>query len=72
MKVSKDALLDLKNLLVSEIESHNDKIGYEDVLPNMFKRYKFSYELVDDLSWTEIDFYDDVIKAENLAIDNPQ
>jgi len=45
----------------------NDALGYEDVLPQLFKRVEFGCELIDGLKWVEIDFTEDVIRANMLS-----
>jgi len=42
--------------------------GYEDILPFLFKSVWFGHVAVDGLKWIEIDFRDDLRRAERLAI----
>jgi len=69
MKMSKNATVYLKRILKAEIELQEYEKGYEDVLPELFKQVNFNYELVDGLRWIEIDFPEDVKKA-NIQNDN--
>lgn len=43
-------------------------LGYEDILPFLFKSVWFGHVVVDGLKWIEIDFRDDLRRAESLAI----
>lgn len=63
LKISKNATVYLKRILKAGIELQEYEKGYEDVLPELFKQVDFNYELVDGLSWVEIDFKEDVEKA---------
>jgi choline kinase len=63
MKISKNATVYLRQILTAEIKLQEYERGYEDVLPELFKQVDFNYELVDGLSWVEIDFPDDVKKV---------
>lgn len=42
--------------------------GYEFIVPELFKDTRLSYELIDGLAWTEIDFPKDVKKAGRLRV----
>ena len=63
LKISKNAAVYLKRILKAGIELQEYEKGYEDVLPELFKQVDFNFELVDGLSWVEIDFPEDVKKA---------
>jgi len=68
MKISKNATVYLKRILKAKIELQEYEKGYEDVLPELFKQVDFNYELVDGLSWVEIDFPKDVLYVKNKLI----
>ncbi len=69
LKISKNATVYLKRILKTGIELQEYEKGYEDVLPELFKQVGFNFELVDGLSWVEIDFPEDVKKAINRKND---
>ncbi|MEW6619504.1 MAG: hypothetical protein AB1422_09280, partial [bacterium] len=56
----------LKEIVEQRINNKEFEIGYEDVLPVLFKKIPFNYELVDGLQWVEIDFPEDIKQAEHL------
>jgi choline kinase len=51
-------------LLGRWIASGRDDQEYEEVFRSLFKTCHFGYELVGDLPWTEVDFPEDIMKAE--------
>jgi choline kinase len=57
----------LRGLLDGWIASGHDGEEYEEVFRILFKSCVFGYELVGDLPWTEIDFPEDIIKAEQVV-----
>jgi choline kinase len=54
----------LQELLGRWIASGRDDQEYEEVFRSLFKTCHFGYELVGDLPWTEVDFPEDIMKAE--------
>lgn len=54
----------LQELLERWITSGRDGEEYEEALRVLFKAWSFGYELVGDLPWTEVDFPEDITKAE--------
>lgn len=69
LKLSSSGSKKLRQLLEEKISSGKRKIGYEFIIPHLFKKIAISYELIDDLNWIEIDYPGDVAKARNLSID---
>ncbi len=66
-KFSKQAGEDLKKILEEQVELLRYDLGYEDILPVLFQRARFEPVIVDGLKWVEIDFEEDIYRAENLA-----
>jgi choline kinase len=56
----------LRFLLEEWIGHGRESEEYEEVLRVLFKSHPFGYELVGDLPWGEIDFPEDILKAEQL------
>jgi choline kinase len=57
----------LRVLLEERIANGHDHEEYEEVFRVLFKSHVFGYELVGDLPWTEIDFPEDITKAEQTV-----
>ena len=57
----------LQRVLEQEITHKRYDQEHEDALDRAFEDTAFGYERVDDLPWTEIDFPDDVVRANALA-----
>jgi choline kinase len=57
----------LRGLLDDWMASGRDHEEYEEVFRVLFKSCVFGYELVGDLPWTEIDFPEDIRKAEQVV-----
>jgi choline kinase len=66
-KLDHSAAHALRTLLDEWIASGRDHEEYEEVFRILFKSCVFGYELVGDLPWTEIDFPEDIRKAEQLV-----
>jgi choline kinase len=66
-KLDRIAASALRGLLEERITSGRDHEEYEEVFRVLFKSCFFGYELVGDLPWTEIDFPEDIIKAEQTV-----
>ena len=66
-KFSKEAGEDLKKILEEQIKLGKHDLGYEDILPILFQSIYFEPVIVDGLKWVEIDFEEDIRRAENLA-----
>jgi len=65
-KLDRPAAQHLRLLLDQWITNGRDNDEYEEVFRALFKAHDFGYELVGDLPWTEIDFPEDIRKAEQL------
>jgi choline kinase len=63
-KLDRSAAHRLWGLLEQWIANGRDGEEYEEVFRALFKTCVFGYELVGDLPWTEIDFPEDISKAE--------
>jgi choline kinase len=57
----------LQELLEQWMASGRDGEEYEEVFRVLFKVCHFGYELVGDLPWTEVDFPEDITKAEHTV-----
>jgi choline kinase len=57
----------LRGLLEEWMASGRDHEEYEEAFRVLFKSCAFGYELVGDLPWTEIDFPEDISKAEQTV-----
>ena len=66
-KLDRVAAHRLRDLLELWIAGGRDDEEYEEVFRALFKTCAFGYELVGDLPWTEIDFPEDITKAEQLV-----
>ncbi len=66
-KFNKQAGGELKQILAEQIKLRKNNLGYEDILPLLFKRVIFEPVIVDGLKWLEIDFEEDVRRAEELT-----
>lgn len=66
-KLDRVAAQALRGLLEAWIASGRDHEEYEEVFRVLFKSCLFGWELVDDLPWTEIDFPEDIDKAERMV-----
>lgn len=65
-KLNESAAFALRGLLDDWIASGRDEEEYEEVFRVLFKSCVFGYELVADFPWTEIDFPEDITKAEQV------
>ena len=70
-KVGADGGAAMRRVLDREVEAGRLDQEHEDALDQAFDEVVFSFERVDDLPWTEIDFPEDVERAEKLAADLP-
>jgi choline kinase len=57
----------LQTLLEQRIATGHDGEEYEETFRTLFKTCRFGYELVGDLPWTEVDFPEDVTRAEQTV-----
>jgi len=66
-KISEPTAKDLRAVLEDFISRGNVESEYEESLNELVKKDVFGCEKADDLKWTEIDFIDDIKKAERIA-----
>jgi choline kinase len=64
LKLGADAARLLRALLAERIEAGETGIEHEQVYPALLERVEVGYERVDGEPWTEIDFVEDVRRAE--------
>jgi choline kinase len=57
----------MRRLLAEEVKAGRDDAVYEAALDRALPEVAFGFERVDDLPWTEIDFEEDVARAEQMA-----
>jgi choline kinase len=61
----------MRRLLAEEVAAGRDNTEYEAALDRAFAEVPFGFERVDDLPWTEIDFEEDVARAQAMAATMP-
>ena len=66
-KFNGQACTQLREILEEQVKLREYDLGYEDILPFLFQRIHFSPTIVDGLRWVEIDFEEDIGRAEDLA-----
>jgi L-glutamine-phosphate cytidylyltransferase len=66
-KLDHFAAQSLQALLEHWVASGRDDVEYEEAFRVLFKACVFGYELVGDLPWTEVDFPEDITKAEQTV-----
>ena len=64
LKLSAAAAQLLRQLLAARIDAGHTGIEHEEVYPDLLVQTPVGFARVDDLAWTEIDFPDDVTRAE--------
>lgn len=57
----------LRELLAERVERGEVDLEHEEVYPDLLARVEVGFELVDDLSWTEVDFPEDLERARRIA-----
>jgi choline kinase len=65
LKLSAPAARLLRDLLASRVAAGDCGIEHEEVYPDLLARVDVGFERVDGLPWTEIDFAEDVRRAED-------
>jgi len=70
LRLSTSSSKRLKEVIKSRVAQGEKEIGYEFIIPDLFKNTPVSYELVNGLKWVEIDFPEDIKKAKHLNILN--
>lgn len=69
LKISREAAGVLRVLLEQALRDGRDGIEHEEVYPALMQECVLGYELTDGFAWTEIDFPEDVERAEALLRD---
>jgi L-glutamine-phosphate cytidylyltransferase len=64
LKLSGPAAMLLRELLDARVDAGDTGIEHEEVYPELLARIEIRYERVDGTPWTEIDFPDDIVRAE--------
>ena len=64
LKLSAAAARVLRELLEARVQAGDTGIEHEEVYPALLARVQVGFERVDGLPWIEIDFPDDVVRAE--------
>jgi len=64
LKLSASAASLLRELLAARVQAGDTGIEHEEVYPALLARVEVGFERVDGLPWIEIDFPDDVVRAE--------
>jgi len=64
LKMERDSSIILKSLLSGNFK---EDMGYEEAISLLLDKISFGYELVDGLKWVEIDFIEDVRRAESFV-----
>ena len=64
LKLSAAAARLLRELLDERVHAGDTGIEHEDVYPDLLARVEVGFERVDGMPWIEIDFPDDVVRAE--------
>ena len=67
LKVDPPAATRLRELLAERVDAGEIDLEHEEVYPQLLSEVEVGFELVDDLSWTEIDFPEDLERARRLA-----
>jgi choline kinase len=67
LKLSGDAARVLRELLRARVARGEVDIEHEEAYPELLGRVAVGFERVDDLDWTEVDFAEDVERAQRLA-----
>ena len=64
LKLSAEAAMLLETLLARRVAAGHTSIEHEEVYPDLLARVDVGFERIDGLPWTEIDFPEDVVRAE--------
>jgi len=68
LKLDADAARLLRELLDARIAAGATGIEHEEVYPELLARRQVGFERVDGMAWTEIDFPEDVVRAEREVL----
>ncbi len=66
-KFNNQACKELKKIMTEQIKLKKYDQGYENILPILFRKVYFEPVIIDVLKWVEIDFPEDIVRAEKLA-----
>ena len=64
LKLSAGAARVLRELLAIRVAAGHDRIEHEEVYPELLERVEVGFERIDGMPWMEIDFPEDVTRAE--------
>lgn len=65
-RFNQQACVELKAILEEQFNLGRHDLGYEDILPSLFQRIHVEPVIIDGLKWVEIDFKEDILRAERL------
>ena len=68
LKLDADSARLLRDLLDARIAAGHTGIEHEEVYPELLARREVGFERVDGMPWTEIDFPEDVVRAEREVL----
>jgi choline kinase len=68
LKLSAPAARVLRDLLERRVAAGDTGIEHEEVYPELLARVEVGYERVDGLPWTEVDFPEDIVRAEREVL----
>jgi choline kinase len=68
LKLSADSARLLRRLIEARIEAGDTGIEHEEVYPDLLARVDVGFERVDGMPWIEIDFPEDVLRAEREVL----
>jgi len=68
LKLGTDAARLLRDLLAARVENGDTDIEHEEVYPALLERVDVGFERVDGMPWIEIDFPEDVARAEREVL----
>ena len=68
LKLDADSARLLRDLLDARIAAGHTGIEHEEVYPDLLARRQVGFERVDGMPWTEIDFPEDVVRAEREVL----
>ncbi len=66
-RFNRQSCKELKKILAEQIKLKKYELGYENILPILFQKVYFEPVIIDGLKWVEIDFQEDILRAEKLA-----
>jgi choline kinase len=66
-KFNRQACRELRKIMAEQLKQKKYELGYENVLPILFQKVHFEPVIIDGMKWVEIDFQEDIVRAEKLA-----